>query len=457
MVEALEMLSSLTSEGCDWPYVLIQLYEGANHMPLPKDRHICVLPQEKAERPSGQISQLKIHWLLTTRPSVVFPVELYGDDQLVTIDLPKSLHARPSVTADEYPYIKINIPTPILEEQDCTSLPLGGKHNPLTTTQRKAPWKPRVTLTVEVKDLIDQGMMDNYDQESEHSIMAEVTATEVDAILPLKMEMPVLSLDASSQASAAEMEASMESSPIGTPLTAVAHSRHSSSPIVDFSELQSDVHMAVSSMFTARRSSDLEIQCAIQDFEASLHQREAEAAATNEKAKVTHLRRDLRAKVKYAKAIMKAKYEYLMAVQKARADRCTELKESEATYSEALSKNMATQSLQCATLHQEHTEHMQELEECTLRAENKSCQDFLMAHQAVLQQALQSLKEDLHSSYSLLLGPSSSSHRPITLTPTPQAEGWPLSTISLKPEPKQSPPPKRRHSSMDFAGRYING
>ena len=60
MVEALEIVSSLTSEGSDWPYILIQLYEGANHMPLPKDKHICVQPQEKAESPSGQISQLKI-------------------------------------------------------------------------------------------------------------------------------------------------------------------------------------------------------------------------------------------------------------------------------------------------------------------------------------------------------------------------------------------------------------
>ena len=58
-----------------------------------------------------------------------------------------------------------------------------------------------------------------------------------------------------------------------------------------------------------------------------------------------------------------------------------------------------------------------------------------MVHQAVLYQAPQSLKEDLHSSYSLLLGPSLSSRRPITLAPTPQAEGQPLSTISLKPEP----------------------
>ena len=44
MGEALESLSSLTSEGSDWPYILIQLYEGANHTPLPKDRHVCVLP-----------------------------------------------------------------------------------------------------------------------------------------------------------------------------------------------------------------------------------------------------------------------------------------------------------------------------------------------------------------------------------------------------------------------------
>ena len=248
------------------------------------------------------------------------------------------------------------------------------------------------------------------------------------------------------------MEASMESNPMGTSLTEVAHSSCSSSLIADLSELQSDVHLSINSMLTTRRSSDLEIQCAIWDFETSLYQREAETATTNKKAKVACSRRDLRAKVKCAKAVMKAKYEYHMAVQEARAERCTELEESEATYSKALSKNMAAQSLQCATLHQEHTEHMWELEACALRAENKSCQDFLLAHQAILHQALQSLKEDLHSSYSLLLGPSSSSHWSITLTSAPQVEGQPLSTISLKPEPEWSPPPKRWHSSMDAQG-----
>ena len=117
MVEALEILSSLTSEGSDWPYVILQLYEGANHMPLPRDKHICVLPQGKAESPSGQISQLKICQLLSTRPSVVFPIGLNRGNQSVTINLPQSLHTGSSVTTDEHPYIEVNIPMPILEEQ----------------------------------------------------------------------------------------------------------------------------------------------------------------------------------------------------------------------------------------------------------------------------------------------------------------------------------------------------
>ena len=179
----------------------------------------------------------------------------------------------------------------------------------------------------------------------------------------------------------------------------------------------------------------------------SLRQRQLPA---NAKAKVVHSRRDLRARVKCAKIMIKAKYDYRMTIQEARAERCTELEESEAAYSEShQQKCMANHSLKSATLCREHMEHMQELEMHALKVENKSCQHFLVAHQAVLHQALPSLKENLHSSYSLLLGPSLSSHQPLTLTPAPQVEGQPLSTISLKPEPKRSPPPKRQHSSMD--------
>ena len=145
----------------DWPYILIQLYEGANHTPLPKDRHVCVLPQGEAESPSGWISQLKICQLLSDGPLVVFPTELNGGDQSVTIDLPESLHTGSSVTTDKYPYIEVNIPTLVPEEQGHANLPLGKKQDSATTDQSKTPWKPRITLIAEMNDLIDWGMTDN--------------------------------------------------------------------------------------------------------------------------------------------------------------------------------------------------------------------------------------------------------------------------------------------------------
>ena len=181
----------------------------------------------------------------------------------VTINLPESLHTGSSVTTDEHPYIEVNIPMPILEEQDHASLPLGKKCDIPTINQPTTSWKPRVTLTTEVNDLLDWGMTDNYDWELEHSAMEKVPTTEVDASPPLKMDTTVLPFDTSSQASAAETEAPMGSNPIGISTTAATHSSWSISPIVELSELQSDAYMAVHSIFTAKRSSDLQIQCAI--------------------------------------------------------------------------------------------------------------------------------------------------------------------------------------------------
>ena len=237
MGEALESLSSLTSEGSNWPYILIQLYEGANHTPLPKDRHVCVLPQGEVGSPSGQISQLRICQLLSNGPLVVFPMELNGGDQSVTVCLSESLHTGSSITTDEYPYIEVNIPTLILEEQSHVNSPLGEKQDSATTDQSKVPWKPRITLMAEITDLVDRGMMDNYEQESDHSAAAEVPSTEADTSPPLKKEKPILLLDTHPQTSTAEMEASWESNPAGTSPTAAAHSSHSSSPIAHLSKL----------------------------------------------------------------------------------------------------------------------------------------------------------------------------------------------------------------------------
>ena len=52
MEEALGTLSACVSSGPDWPYVLAQLYKGSNHTSLPKDKHLGILPQRKAEESS---------------------------------------------------------------------------------------------------------------------------------------------------------------------------------------------------------------------------------------------------------------------------------------------------------------------------------------------------------------------------------------------------------------------
>ena len=214
-----------------------------------------------------------------------------------------------------------------------------------------------------------------------------------------------------------------------------------------------EVNLALNSLFTTKRTSEFERQSTIRDFETSLCQREAEAMATFEEAKVAHSQRDLHARIRCAEAIMKAKLEYRMAIQEARMARCAELQDSEVVYSEVLSEATAKKSRECANLHQMHAENLRDLEAQAIRAENRGCQDFLLAHQMLLHRAPHSVREESYSSYSLLLGLSSLSLQHISFTTTPQAEANPSSAastaISIKPETRRSPLPKRQCSSED--------
>ena len=60
MEEALGILSTCTSNGLDWPYVFIQLYEGANHVPLPQGQAPqCPNPKEMQRAHVGRSASLK--------------------------------------------------------------------------------------------------------------------------------------------------------------------------------------------------------------------------------------------------------------------------------------------------------------------------------------------------------------------------------------------------------------
>ena len=137
------------------------------------------------------------------------------------------------------------------------------------------PWKPRVSLTAEVDDLLTWGMTEDYDHELEHSAMVKKLTTKTDISPPLKTEVPALPLDTSSQVSVPEMESSMESNPIHNSPTAVAYSSCSDSLTMDLPELQANAHLAINHMLSIKRSLDLERQQAIWDFEMLLHQQDA--------------------------------------------------------------------------------------------------------------------------------------------------------------------------------------
>ena len=289
MEEASGALSTCTSSGPDWPYVSAQLYKGSNHTSLPKDKHLGILLWGKVEEsPHGQIIQLEVHQILSTRPQVVYPKGLNGCDQSVTIDLLELLHSSSSVTTDEHSHLQIDIPLPTPEEPEHTTLPLGGAPATATDNIPKTLWKPRITLMAEVNDLINQGMVDNYNHEPEHSTMGEEAAVWADIFPPLKAEVSAPPLDTSSQASVEEMETSQESNPINVYSPMAAGSNCSDSPMIDLMDLQADANLAANHKLSIKRSLDLERQWAIQDFKASLHQQEAKEATANERAKIVH-------------------------------------------------------------------------------------------------------------------------------------------------------------------------
>ena len=134
-----------------------------------------------------------------------------------------------------------------------------------------------------------------------------------------------------------------------------------------------------------------------------------------------------------------------MAVQEAKTIRGNWLQESEIAYSRAFGEAAALRSSQSAALHREHVRLMQELEEQAIREVSKSHHDFLSACQTILHHAPQPLKENLATSYHILLGqsaPSPPSAPPIRAPPVEEQSHMAASPTQA---PKQSPWSKRQH------------
>ena len=352
MEEAIGTLSACIYSGPDWPYVLAQLYEGSNHTPLPKDKYLGVLPKGKVEESAyGWISQLKVCQLLSTGPWVVYLVGLNVHDQLVTNNLPELLHNSSSITTDEHPTLRIDIPILSPEDPESTILPLGRVHAIPTATTPKTSWKPRISLTAEVDDLLKWGMVDDYTHEFRHSASEKAAAMEVVMSLSHKEEILAPPIDTSSQASIEEGEASLESNPVNISPNMAVYSSHSESPTAELMELQGDANLAADHMLPIKRSTDFQRQQIMWELELQLCQNKGEEAVANEKTKVLHLHRVLDAKVDCAKVVLEAKYSYRAAIQEAKTIWGNWLQELEVAYSKALGENATVRSSKSTTLH----------------------------------------------------------------------------------------------------------
>ena len=152
--------------------------------------------------------------------------------------------------------------------------------------------------------------MDDFNCKSEHSVMGKEAATDADVSLSHRAEVPALPIDTSSQASAEEGEASLESNPMNVSPTVVAYSSCSESPMADLMELQGNANLAANHLLSIKRSTDLQREQIGWELGLHLCQNEAKEAAANEEVKVLHSYRVLNAKVDCTRAVLEAKCSY---------------------------------------------------------------------------------------------------------------------------------------------------
>ena len=181
--------------------------------PLPKDWHLGILPQGKAEEtPFGQISQLKVCQLLTTGSQVIYPIGLNAHDEPIIATLPEPLESGISLTASKHLHLEIDIPSP-MEEPDQMIPPLGKVPTILITSPHKSPPKLEGSMTMEVSNLLSRRVPEASSCESEHSPPREPTTSVVLFTPSQKPEGLLQAVNTSSQTSVEEVNDSLEDIP----------------------------------------------------------------------------------------------------------------------------------------------------------------------------------------------------------------------------------------------------
>ena len=384
MEEAVEELTACPTRGADWPYALAWLYKGPHHTPLPKDGHLGILPQRGAEEtPCGWISQLEVCQLLAAGPQIIFPVGLNGLDEPIITTLPELLASSVSLTASKYIYLRIDIPSPPVEELDQKISPLGKVSTLLIASPHKPSPKSEGSMTMEVSNLLSQAVLEASSCESEHSFPRRPTPAVVLMTPPQKPEGQIWPVDTSSQASIEEMEASLEGIHASISPIAAVSITGSISPPEHIMELWTSANKALHDLLTTKASIDAHQQRAMWELNIALHQSQSKAAASIKEAKAACSQATLNAhatcswltleaKTNCSWAILEAKTTCSMAVKKATTTRGHMVQKAKATCSKSISELEAHRVLQAELLHREHGSIMWDLEGQVIEEENRS-------------------------------------------------------------------------------------
>ena len=317
MKEAVKKLTTFTSSGADWPYALAQLCEDPHHASLPKNKHLGVLPQGKAQETCGWISQCEVHQLLAASPQVVYPIGLNGHDEPVITTLPELLDSGISLIVSKHIYLGIDIPSPPVEEPDQKMPPL----EDIPTILITSPPKSEGSMTTEVSNLLSQAVLEASSCESQHSSPRRPTTAVIFTSPPQKPEDPPQPADTSFQASINDGEASLEDVPSYiSPIAAISGSGSISSP-VDLVELWTNANKALDELLSTKGSIDARRCRAVWELGVMLHQNESQAATMIKEARVICSQTTLDIQTAYSQSLLEAKTSYLATVKEAKTTR----------------------------------------------------------------------------------------------------------------------------------------
>ena len=274
----------------------------------------------------GRISQLEVHQLLISGLQVAYPIWLNGCEKPIITSLPESLANGISLTGGKSVYLEIDIPQSMAEEPDWKVLPIGKCSTIIIASLHKTiPLKSEgeVSMTMEVKSLLSQVMLDTSGHGSGNSIPRRPNLVVILTPPPHKLkELPKL-VDTSSQVSTIDdvemVEASLEGVPTTISPIAMTTRSRSITPPTDVAELWEKANKALEELLATKSSIDVCRWRAIWELSMELRWNESETAESIKETRAICSHATMDAEALCFSSVKEAKVTCIQTIKEAKA------------------------------------------------------------------------------------------------------------------------------------------